>query len=273
MHAGRDARKRNRNIGTARRGHGQNNRLVIPHGIHDDRVFWEKLVNPVVVERSIGHRTLTFLVEPTFPGFVHACTIDDICAVLEDVPRDHLSVIELLVLRQPKRKERILSSAWGRFLYCADTGDHHGTAICLEAQEPDKCLSWKKDLTPDGAAELERLRQDGHQITLDKRRYRIQCSLESIRATQLYRTLLHELGHGADWLLNCIRRETDEEYQRFHNKPAREREAYAHRYAQELRSTLVERRRIPFQRILNRHSISRDGLRKSWFEDLSPSGK
>ena len=43
--------RRNRNIGTAKSGHGQNNRLVIPARWSDDRVFWEKLRDPIAVER------------------------------------------------------------------------------------------------------------------------------------------------------------------------------------------------------------------------------
>ena len=267
MPSGRDARRRNRNIGTPKRGHGQDNCLVIPRARRDYRNFWEKLTLPVAVERVIRGRLLTFLVEPTFPGFVHACTIDDICSVLEHVTRDHLWVIQLILLRQPKRKENILRSAWGRFLYCANTGTHRGTAICLEAQQPDRTRTWKKSLSPDDQEELERLRLDGHQITADKRRHRIESNLAAIRATQLYRTLLHELGHAADWLIHCIRAEEDDAGKRFHARPAREKEAYAHRYAQKLRATLEKRGKIPFKRILNPHSLSRDGLSKAWFEE------
>jgi hypothetical protein len=273
MHSGWDARKRNRNIGTSKQGHGENNRLVIPRGIHDDRIFWEKLTDPIAVKRFIGQRELTFLVEPAFPGFVHACTIDDICAILEHMPRDHLWMIQLILLRQPKRKENILSSAWGRFLWCANTGKHRGTAICLEAQNPREGLTWKKSLAPDDLAELKRLRQDGHKVTFDKRKYRIERSLESIRATQLYRTLLHELGHAADWLLNLLRAETthNAEYERlskaFNARPAREKEAYAHRYARELKAKLEQEGIIPFARILNPYSLSRDGLRNIWFQE------
>jgi len=45
--SGYDARRRNRNIGTDKSGHGQNNRFKIAHAWADDRMFYEKLENPV----------------------------------------------------------------------------------------------------------------------------------------------------------------------------------------------------------------------------------
>ncbi|MDJ0797430.1 MAG: hypothetical protein QNJ51_11470 [Calothrix sp. MO_167.B12] len=46
--------------------------------------------------------------------------------------------------------------------------------------------------------ELERLREDGHRTATDKRHYLISSTLDSIRNTQLYRTLHHEIGHYVD---------------------------------------------------------------------------
>jgi hypothetical protein len=42
MRAGRDPRRRNRNIGAAKQGHGQDNRMVIPEPWADRRVFYER---------------------------------------------------------------------------------------------------------------------------------------------------------------------------------------------------------------------------------------
>lgn len=47
---GWDARRRNRNVGTAKSGQGQNNRLTIPESWSDGRVFDEKLIDPVALE-------------------------------------------------------------------------------------------------------------------------------------------------------------------------------------------------------------------------------
>ncbi len=40
---GWNATRRNRNIGTARQGHGQDNRMVIPSNWQDLRRYWKRL--------------------------------------------------------------------------------------------------------------------------------------------------------------------------------------------------------------------------------------
>jgi hypothetical protein len=51
---GREPTRRNRNIGTSKQGHGQDNRMVIPSRWPDDRVYFEVLRNPVPVVRRAG---------------------------------------------------------------------------------------------------------------------------------------------------------------------------------------------------------------------------
>ena len=154
--------RRNRNIGTALAGRGQNNRLVIPAAWADDRIFYEKLVHPVDVAVTARSVPLHILVESPFAGFAHACTVDNIVHLLQFVPVEHFQAIRLLVLRQPKRKERILSPVWGRLVYWSEIGAHSGPAIYLEAQNVQRTRKWGKSLDPDGAAELDRMREDGH---------------------------------------------------------------------------------------------------------------
>jgi hypothetical protein len=119
---GWDARRRNKNIGTAKAGHGQDNKMRIPeHWIGGKLIlFHEKLDNAVTLTRTIGDRNITILVEPVQAGFLHACTPDDIVKVLRLLPQKHTEGIDLVVLRQPKRKERILSPVWGRLQYWSD---------------------------------------------------------------------------------------------------------------------------------------------------------
>jgi hypothetical protein len=64
MKSGRDATRRNRNIGTAKRGHGQNNKLVIPTRWHPNlTIYYENLCNYRTVLRAVEGRPITFLVE------------------------------------------------------------------------------------------------------------------------------------------------------------------------------------------------------------------
>src|SRR5690348_9853529 len=93
--------RRNRNLGTAKSGHGQDNRLVIPSNRRDPRPFWSRLGPHATVTRTIWGRPVTFLVEPVRASSVHACTVDDLFQMLELFASDWYWV-RLFILRQPK---------------------------------------------------------------------------------------------------------------------------------------------------------------------------
>src|SRR5215510_5331714 len=254
MKRGWDATKRNRNIGTAKQGLGQDNQLVIPwYGLN---LYYENLTEYKVTERSVHSRPLPFIVERTRADSCHACTIDDIARVLRHVQSSDFEGIDFIVLRQPKRKEEIINSVWGRIAFFAEIGAHQGRAIILEALNPCKPIRWSKSLTPDEQQELERLRGDGHEIVTTRHDHEINVSLESIRATQLHRTLLHEIGHSVDY---------DSDPVAFDRKSSLEKETFAHRYAEKLRERLVRFGVIPFARMVDKKTIARDGLSVSDF--------
>jgi len=165
-----------------------------------------------------------------------------------DVPRG----INLFIYRQPKKKEELFSSCWGRLVYWANFGKYSGPAIIFECQDLTKELKWKSSQTPFIKKELSRLEDDGHKVIYGKRHIEIVQNLESIRSTQLFRTLLHEFGHYHD------PNSSDRSFQ--------EREDYAHRYASDLQKKLKKSGAIPFDRILDKDSINSRGLRKEWFE-------
>ena len=268
---GWDARRRNRNIGTPKSGHGQDNRLTIPASWADERCFYERLYNPVVVVRNIKGHTLTFLIEPTHVDACHACTPQDIERVLKLIPSDHLAPIKLIILRQPKRKERILNPVWGRLQYWSEIGQYSGPAIHLDAQLTHAAYRWHKSLTPDQAIELARLEQDGHQIKTDRRYHHITSDLEAVRCTQLYRTLPHEIGHYVDYLesviipagKNSIKRQQLDDWYR--SKPPKDKEDFAHRYATEFAAQQVQVGNLPFSRVLDLDQLAKAGLDPAWF--------
>ena len=271
MRPGYDSTKRNRNIGTAKQGHGRSNRLVIPWP--DERVFYERLNKPVSVCRSVFGRETVFLVEPPYPGFVHACTVDDIVRMLELVPAAERFEVRTYVLRQPTRKQRLIRPVWGRLVYSANLGKYSGPTIQIEAQRPGETFKWGRRLVPTDVKALERLRADGHKVRETKRNYLIEISLESIRTTQLYRTLLHEVGHYVHYIssvrdavagsANANERLRAEET--YWSKPSQELETFANGYAQRLGDILSKGGRIPFERILTGPRLARDGLRRDWF--------
>lgn len=262
--SGWDARRRNKNIGTAKSGRGQNNRMSIPErwiGIKWIQSH-EKLNNPVAFKRIINAHEITFLVEPVQPGFFHACTPDDIVRVSELLPQRHIEGIDLIVLRQPKRKERILNLVWGQLRYWTEIQHYSGVAIHIEAQAVDGISCWGKSLAPDDFQELERLEEDGHQVISEARRYVIQMTAESIRATQLYRTLPHEVGHYVDYLLS---KDEEGDSDLFWSKPSKDKEDFAHRYAREFIEREKKAGNIPFQRKLDESALLAEGLSVSWF--------
>jgi hypothetical protein len=101
--------------------------------------------------------------------------------------------------------------------------------------------------------ELERLRADGHEIRRDGRHYRIAATPESARATQLFRTLLHEIGHWVDYVekvQNAPEAGKADDALLFFARPLAERESFAHRNAETTRAHLIRFGIIPFHRIV-----------------------
>lgn len=264
--------RRNRKIGTESSGFGQDNRLVIPWAWADDRIYYNRLVEPVDVEIKVRSVTTRVIVEPPLEGFIHACTIDDISKFLQMMPIRHFEHIAAFVLRQPKRKERILAPVWGRLVYWTDICGHSGPTVYLEAQDVNQPQKWSKSLSPDYNLELERLRRDGHKIETDKRRHLIHSTVDSVRNTQLYRTLPHEIGHYVDYLTKVEEPSKNEQAtwtelnEKYHSRPAQEREAFAHRYADQLWKQLSSDGSIPFERILDSRKIKKMGLNPDWFD-------
>jgi hypothetical protein len=278
--AGWNPSRRNRNIGTNKSGHGQANRLVIPDRWSDDRIFWEKLRDPVVVRRPVGEIEASVLVEPVIGGYTHCCTPDDVLAVVEMVPPGDLGDLRLFVLRQPTRKQAVLSSVWGRLAYSAQFNARlSGPAVFLEAQELNRPWRRRASMSADARRELERLRADGHPVEEVGGGYRWLLTLEAARSTQLYRTLLHEIGHQVDYLISVERPRvaldldnpaSEDQWhmlaERYWSKPTAEKETFAHRYATELADRLRQEGRLPFDRLADHDRLRDQGLDRAWFE-------
>ena len=249
--------RRNRNIGTAKQGHGRDNRLVIPQPADAVRTWKEQLGPHRHVSVDVSGKPVDFFIEDNTGGCVHACSVEDVATMLSHVPESDWAGLSIVVLRQPTRKQRVLAPAWGRLIYFAELGRAGSTpittgpAVLLEAVNPDAKLEWSTSLQPDMVAELERLRSDGHLIERVGHRHDFSMTRESVRATQLYRTLLHEIGHWTDWLEKvetpCARGgDFSALSDAYFTRAQGEREAYAHRYADSLRVRLEREGAIPF---------------------------
>lgn len=257
--------RRNRNIGTAKQGHGRTGIMTIPSVCNCERIWWENLGPHRVLEENAGLHRIVFIVEQTREGYMHACTVDDICHILSLIPAPDVEFLDTVVMRQSTRKQALIKPAWGRLAYSADLGQlgkktkRSGPALFLEAVNPNRIRKWSRSLCPDDFLELDRLRADGHRVDDTGKRFVFHSSCESVRATQLYRTLLHEVGHWVDWLQKVIRPAKDDSTlydvlsDRYFARPEPERDVFAHQYADALRRRLTAGGRIPFQRLGRDH--------------------
>lgn len=258
VHSGFNPTRRNRNIGTARQGHGANNRLTIPSVSREERIWWERIKGPTVTECEVLGRAVRFVGEEPRHGSLYVCTIRDICRLLALVPPRDWTGLTTFVFRQSTRKQWLLHPTWGRLAMAADIGEHgrknihSGPAILLEALDLSVSFRWGRSLDHAAVKELERLKSDGHTVTEDGRGYTISSSLDAARATQLYRTIPHEIGHWVDWLERVERpsERGEADYgdliDRYWARSNVEREAAAHLYADVLVSRLRAAGSIPF---------------------------
>jgi hypothetical protein len=247
--------RRNRNIGTAKQGFGQNNKLTIPQPCGVLKSFYERLVNYQKINSIINGHDFLFIIETTRSNSKHSCSVADIETIIEQIPKEDYGELKLIVLRQPKRKEETLSPTWGRLIYSYEFDNDFFPAIILDAVDLTRKFKWSNKLSIDDQKEIDRLIDDGHKIENDGRHYVANYELEFIRNTQLYRTLPHEFGHYVQYL-ECVERpKTEDEdfeiWEARHDKyfeiPKAEKEKFAHKYADNLKMELTKRKIIPFK--------------------------
>ena len=249
--------RRNRNIGTAKQGFKRQNRFDIPcYFLREDKIYWEKLTDYKKVEKQINGQKFTFIVEKTSKDYFHACTVEDLEMILQHVSSNYYQDLRTIILRQPKRTERIFSPVWGRLVFYYEFETESFPAIILESVKKGSTFSWSRKADIDTQKELERLRNDGFEFIEDKRSYEINLTLENVRNTQLYRTLLHEIGHYVQY---C------EDSEKFDTLPSAEKEVFAHNFADKLKLELEQKSVIPFPRKFSQESCVQYGLNPNDF--------
>lgn len=259
--------RRNRNIGTKKQGYGQDNELKIPQPSITLKSFYERLEHYDKEKRVINEHEFLFVIEQTRGNSEHACTFDDIERIIRAIPFRDYGDLKLVILRQPKRKEETLSPVWGRLIYSYEFEGDYYPAILIEAIDYSKSFRWTKKLSPDAQNELERLRNDGHNIVEDKRYFKAEYKLENVRQTQLYRTLPHEFGHYVHYLTVVEQPGTEDEefeewekrYDDYFKLSTIDKEKFAHNYADNLKEQLILKGIIPFDRIENQRTVDVKG--------------
>ncbi|MGI4870615.1 MAG: hypothetical protein ACRYFX_05485 [Janthinobacterium lividum] len=239
--------RRSRNIGTTRQGAGRDNKLVIPQPCQTAKNFYERLGKYEKIERIINGHSFLFVIEQLREHSKHACSVEALEEVIRQIPVADLGELKFIVLRQPKRKEERMSLVWGRLIYSYDFEGEVYPAILIEAVDYRLKIKWGSKLSLAEQAELEKLRADGHDIIRNGNYFIAEYDIESVRNTQLYRTLPHEFGHYVQYLEVVVRPGNEDEslkvWEARHDKYCRiaqvEKERFAHAYA-----TVVKRKLI-----------------------------
>jgi hypothetical protein len=241
--------RRNRKIGTKAAGYKKSNTMGIPESWLDrdgsHRPYAQRIGPRRILEFELPGGPLIVLHEPPRAGCAYGCSPEDVAHLLGHVPAPDIEGLRLVAFRQPTRKQKVLCPVWGRLYYHADFGSHDGAAVVIEAVDLARPFRWPRKLDLESQSELARLRKDGHRIEEDRRGYTFHLTESSVRRTILYRTLLHEVGHWVDWLTR-VERPPDGDIDRYLARPASEREAFAHGYADRLAESLRRKGVIPF---------------------------
>lgn len=249
-----NATRRNKNIGTENQGFSQNNKLKISTPNGTLKSFYERIGKHEKESKIINGHEFLFIIEELRENCYHSCSVSDLEKIIENIPKEDYGDLKFIVLRQPKRKEEIISPVWGRLVYSFEYENEYFPAIILDSIDLNKKLIWSKKQSIEDQKEFERLKGDGHIFTQNKRSFISQLNLEPSRNTQLYRTLLHEFGHYVHYL-EVVERpfESDKDYEAkeirddYYSALSKvEKETFAHQYADRLKKKLTEEKIIPF---------------------------
>ncbi len=278
-HSGYNPIRRNRKIGTEDSGWRNQSKFEIPKRWESWKDYYEKLHDYVAIKRWIHDLEITIVVEPCRKGFCYPCTPDDIAHMLGLLPADSINGARSrrgVVLRQSTKKQSKLCGVWGRMVYNADAGPVSGPAIFLEAEEANKQLRWPSKLSGSMQREFERMEQLSLRYSSDKRYRKICWNVQDLRRWLLYHTLIHEVGHWAEYLSKLVVpfENGEGEWQdlegSYFQRPQSERESFAHRFSDEWRDELIRQSVIPFARRFDANALRKEGLDPEWFRASSP---
>jgi hypothetical protein len=229
--------------------------LTIPESSGSLKEYYERLINYRKIKKVINGHLFIFIVEKTRNNSMHSCSISDIETIIEQIPVSDYADLKFIVLRQPKRKEELLSPTWGRLIYSYEFENEFYPAIILDAIDYSTMFKWSKKLSVESQKELERLINDGHEIINNGKNYIAEYKVENVRNTQLYRTFIHEIGHYVHYLEVVERpsKENEDEvewekrYNYYFSIPQIEKEKFAHKYTETIIGKLKKEKIIPFE--------------------------
>jgi hypothetical protein len=180
--------------------------------------------------------------------------------------------ISLVVMRKSTRRQESLSPVWGRLGYWPEICGLEGPGVYVEAQPALAVNNRPLSLNPDQQRELSRLTEDGHVVEKHKRGHKIHSTYSSIRNTQLYRTVPHEVGHYVDYLTfkagQGVEHDSEEFWVLYRAKPGKDKEVFAHRYADDFRALMKATGNFPFRQLRDPSKIRLAGMEPDWFASI-----
>lgn len=173
--------RRNRNIGTENQGFGQNNKLKISTPYGTLKSFYERFEKYQTEIRIINDHEFLFIIEETRANCFHSCSVNDLAKIIKHIPKEDYGDLRFIILRQPKRKEEIISPVWGRLIYSFEFENEYYPAIILDAIDLNKKLIWHKKQIIEDQKEFEKLKEDGHLFIKNKRNFVSELKLKPFK--------------------------------------------------------------------------------------------
>jgi len=244
--------RRSRKLGSPARGwrDGPAGRRAydVPWPAWDRRASSGRWTPESVVSVEAHGRQIDVVVDRLLDDHVHVCTPEDVGDALLLLPPGDVLGLDLVVLRQPTRKDETLRPAWGRIAWYVEFRGYRGPALMLDAVDLGQTLRWPRSLTPEDVEELGRLRAAGFSVRPTRRGHDIQFDAASVRRWLLSRTVPHEVGHWVDYRRRVLdplpddatAAEYDARFDRWLQRPRLEREVFADRYADAMNASILD---------------------------------
>jgi len=220
----------------------------VPWSARDRRAPSDRWTPEAVVGVEVHGRTIDVVVDQLLGDHVHVCAPEDVGDVLELLPPDDVLGLDLVVLRQPTRKEQTLRPAWGRIAWDVAFRGYRGPALMLDAVALGQTLRWPRSMIPADVEELGRLRAAGFSVRSSRHGHDVRLDAVPVHRWLLSRTVPHEVGHWVDYRRRVLdplpddasKAEYDARLDRWMQRPHLEREALADRYADAMSAPILD---------------------------------
>lgn len=190
----------------------RNKKIGVKKQEHSNTFVPPKIGSLLRPTQSVVLNNIIYIIEKPDKGYTYSCTPQEVDAVIHKLPTQDIEGIVFVVFHQPTKKQGALMPTWAEYFDPLVRGKRQGAAILISAmgQVPRK---WPLTLQPQDLQELEKLKQEGHIVTKTRDYYLIESPQKAVKQTQLYRSVVHEVGHHVAYKKG-ISKKKNEEYAR-----------------------------------------------------------